>query len=302
MLKPQFKITRQKHTSDYGKFILEPLEKGYGDTLGNSLRRCLLTSIAGAAVTSVKFSSARHQFSTIDGVQEDIVQIILNIKKLRIKYSGEGTATIKLEAKTVGPALAEAIKTPADVEIVNSDLVLAHLTDKKAKLSIEMTVGTGFGFSMAEERKTDTIGVIPVDAAFSPVRRINYKVESTRVGRRTDFDRLIMEIWTDGTLAPKSALEKGAQILVDYFQQIYSPTFDKAEKIEPAQDNESLSLTVEELDLPTRIVNALIRGGYKTVKDLTGAKKEAVSNVKNLGGKSVDIVEEKLKEKGLSFK
>ena len=303
MLKPQFKVKTEKQTSDYGKFVLEPLEQGYGDTLGVALRRVLLSSLKGAAITELRIEGVQHQFSNLEGLKEDIIELILNIKQLRIKYKEEKEIMLKLSAKGPGKVKAADIKTPANVEIINGDLELANLADKKAKLDIEMKLGTGFGFSSAEERKADDIQIIPIDAVFSPIRRFNYKVETTRVGRKTDFNKLILEIWTDGTIEPKQALEEGAENLVDYFKQIYEPVFKKVEKkIKPPKNQGFLSLTVEELDLPTRIINALVKGGYKTVKDLTEVKKAKIVSVKNLGGKSILIVEDKLKEKGVGFK
>jgi DNA-directed RNA polymerase subunit alpha len=307
MLKPQFKVNIDKQTDDFGRFFLEPLEQGYGQTLGNALRRCLLTHLEGAAVTEVKIDGVRHQFTTLEGLKEDIVELILNIKKLRIKYTSGKLdtkgVTLRLEAKGPGGVKASQIKTPAGIEIVNKDLVLAKLADKKSKLSMEMKVQPGIGYSPAEERKIETVGVVPVDALFNPVRRVNYKVEATRVGRRTDFDRLIIEIWTDGSTKPLQVLKQAAQSLVDYFKQVYAPVFEKVTEQTPkkATDEEFLNLTVEELDLPTRIVNALIKGGYKTVRDLAGAKRDAIASVKNLGTKSISVIEKKIKDKGLGF-
>lgn len=307
MLKPQFKVNVDKQTVDYGRFFLEPLEQGYGQTLGNALRRCLLTHLEGAAVTEVKIEGARHQFTTLEGLKEDIVELILNIKKLRIKYTSGKLdtkgVTLHLEAKGPGQVKASQIKTPAGVEIVNKDLILASLADKKSKLSMEMRVQNGIGYSPAEERKVESVGVIPVDALFNPVRRVNYKIEATRVGRRTDFDRLILEIWTDGSIKPLQILDQAAQVLVDYFKQVYAPVFEKATQEAPkkSSDEEFLNLTVEELDLPTRIVNALIKGGYKTVRDLVAAKRQAIASVKNLGTKSISVIEKKIKDKGLGF-
>jgi len=303
MLKPQFKVKSEKQTSDYGKFVLEPLEQGYGNTLGISLRRVLLSSLKGAAITELRIEGVRHQFSNLDGLKEDIIELILNIKKLRIKYEEEKEVMLKLSAKGPGKVKGSDIKTPANVKIINGDLELANLADKKATLNIEMKLARGFGFSPAEEREVDNIQIIPIDAAFSPIKRFNYKVETTRVGRRTDFNKLIIEIWTDGTIKPKQALEEGAENLVDYFKQIYDPVLVKVEKkIKPEKNQGFLSLTVEELDLPTRIVNALVKGGYKTVKDLSEVEKPKIVSVKNLGSKSISIVEDKLKEKGVGFK
>lgn len=305
MLKPQFKATSKKLKKDYGEFVLEPLEQGYGNTLGTALRRCLLTSIRGAAVTEVKISGTRHQFSTIFGLKEDIVELILNIKKLRVKYTGDKPAALKLEAVGYKKVKAEDIKCPANIEIVNKNLVIANLADKKTKLSITMKVEAGTGYSPVEDRKSSKIGVIPIDAVFTPVIRVNPKVASTRVGRRTDLDKLILEIWTDGTIKPKEALEKAAKILSRFFKQIYKPTFkprEAKEEIGTFRSRGALDLTVEELDLPTRIANALRKGGYKTVEDLTKATEKEIAKVKNLGKKSVEIIKEKLKEKEVGFK
>lgn len=303
MIKPQFKVTAKKETTDYGKFILEPLEQGYGQTVGNALRRCLLSSLPGAAVTEVEIDGVRHQFTTLEGMKEDIVELILNIKQLRIKYSGSEETKITLEVKGPKVVTAKDIKTSAGVEIINKDLVLANLADKKSKLKVTMKVGVGLGYATVEERKISAVGVIPVDAAFSPVRLVNYTVESTRVGRRTDFDKLVLEIWTDGTVTPGKTLDEAAHILVAYFKQIYEPVFEKVkeEKETSFEQQEILNLTVEELDLPTRIANALRKGGYKTIKDLRGTKRSDIAKVKNLGTKSVETVVKILKEKGIDL-
>jgi len=303
MLKPQFKITAKQKKADYGQYMIEPLEQGYGQTVGNALRRCLLSSLPGAAVTEVEIDGVRHQFTTLAGMKEDIVELILNIKQLRIKYTGDKEVQLSLEAKGPKKVTAADIRTPAHVTIINKDLVLANLADKNSKLKMKIKVGVGLGYSPVEERKVSTVGVIPTDAAFSPIQRVNYHIESTRVGRRTDYDRLVMEIWTDGTVEPKKALEDAARVLVKYFQQVYEPTFEKVETEEKVslEDQEILNLTVEELDLPTRIANALRKGDYKTVKSLKKAKKAEIAQVKNLGAKSVEVVVNILKEKGITL-
>lgn len=304
MISPTFKIKTEKEEKGYARFALEPLEQGYGQTLGNSLRRCLLSSMPGAAITRIKIDSVKHQFSTLEGMKEDIVELILNIKQIRVIYKGEGEAKLTLNVKGSKEIKAGDIETPAEVKIVNKDLVLAKLTDKKAVFKAEFWVSSGFGYSPAEERKTATLGIIPVDAAFSPVIRVNYNVETTRVGRRTDLDKLIMDIWTNGTIKPKDALDESAKILVGYFEQVYNPKIEPEEepKLVITQDNETLKLTVEELNLPTRIANALRKSGYATVKDLTEGSKKDIAKVKNLGGKSVEVIMEKLKEKNLSLR
>lgn len=305
MLKPQFKVKTKKKQKDYGEFVLEPLEQGYGNTLGNALRRCLLTSIEGVAITEVKISGIKHQFTTISGVKEDVVELILNIKKLRVQYEGKETVNLRLEASGPKKIKAQDVKCPAGVEILNKDQEIANLSDRKSKLSMTMKVKAGIGYSPAEERKSSQIGIIPIDAIFTPVTRVNYKVASTRVGRRTDFDKLILQIWTDGTVKPKEALERSAKILTLFFKQVYKPTFEPKKKSEETitfRNRGVLDLTVEELDLPTRIANALRKGGYKTVEDLTNAPEENVTKVKNLGKKSVEIIKKKLEEKEVGFK
>ncbi len=304
MLKPTFKITALKKKKDYGKFVLEPLPQGYGDTLGNSLRRCLLGSLPGAAITRVKIDGIRHQFSTLPGLKEDMVELILNLKQVKVIYQGKKEVKAILETKGSKVIKAGDIKAPPEVEIINKDLYLATLTDSKSKLKISLWVSSGFGYSPAEERKSSTLGIIPVDASFSPVLRVNYNVKPTRLGRRTDLDKLIFEIWTDSSAKPKEILEYGAKVLVKFFRQIYKPVFAAKEKKKEVKDenNELMNLTVEELDLPTRIANALRRGGFGTVKGLVKVKKDDIAKVKNLGKKSIDIIYQKLAKKGVGVK
>ena len=301
MLKINFKTAAVAETKDYGKFELSPLEPGYGRTVGNALRRVLLSSLPGAAVTSATVAGATHQFTTLSGMREDLVELLLNLKQVRIKYSGDKPVEISLAASGPGKVKAGDLKTPANVTVVNKDLVLANLADSKAKLNVKMTVETGYGYQPATEKSEKTLGEIMLDATFSPVVRVNYTIETARVGRRTDLDKLIIEIFTDGTLKPSEALNESAKILIASFNQIVNPTFEPEEKVAPSivEGNEALRLSVEELDLPTRIANALRRGGYATVKDLAEASRADVAKVKNLGGKSVDIIIDKLKEKGI---
>lgn len=304
MINPTFKIKPEVEKEDYGKFIIEPLQEGYGQTLGNSLRRVLLTSIPGAAVTSVKISGVPHQFSILPGLKEDIIELILNIKKIRLKLHGEKNATLKLSVSGSKEITAADIETPPEVEIVNKDLYLASLTDKKAKLEIEMTAEPGRGYSLSEERKIDTVGVIPIDATFTPITRVNYKVEATRVGQMTNLDKLIIEVWTDGIINPMEAIKEAAKILVSFFIQVYEPKAAVEETgvaVTPAISDEILKMTIEELDLPTRIFNSLVNGGIITVGQLLGTPKKELLKIKNLGTKSLSMVEEKLREKGVAL-
>lgn len=304
MQEPIFEIKKVKETAEYGLFHIEPLAQGYGQTLGTALRRVLLTSLKGTAVTRVKISGVKHQFSTLSGLKQDIIELILNLKQLRLKYDGDKAVKLTLDA--VGPreVTAKEIETPVEVEVVNKDLVLANLADKNSKLRAEIWVECGYGYSPAEERTTDKLGEIVIDAAFSPVIRVNPQVEATRVGRRTDLDKLIFEVTTDGTIKPSEAIKNAAKILVAYFQQVVTPK--KAPKKKALTPTVTVSgvddFTVEEFDLPTRIANALRKGGYATLNDLAQASRSDLAKVKNLGEKSVKIVEAALKIRGAQLK
>lgn len=303
MMDPTFKVKADHETNTYGKFSIEPMTEGYGHTLGNSLRRVLLTSIKGAAFTSVRIDGIRHQFSTLPGLKEDVVEFLLNLKKVRLQIEGDKEVVLSLNKKGEGEIFAGDIKVPAGVTIVNPDHYLGTLSDKKAKLDIEMTAQTGYGYVKADQRKSDTIGLLAVDSIFGPVVRVNYKVEATRVGRDTNLDKLILEIWTDGTVLPRVALEQAARTLVSYFLQIYEPkaVLNEGVAVTPAVSDEILKMRIEELDIPTRIVNALANGGIETVGQLLGTPKVELAKVKNLGGKSLTIVEDKLREKGVAL-
>ena len=304
MIKNNFKTTALVETDDFGKFELSPLEPGYGLTIGNTLRRVLLSSLPGAAITSVTISGVTHQFTTLQGVKEDVVELLLNLKQVRLSYSGEKPVEASLSVTGPKKVMASDLKVPATVKVINKDLVLASLADKKAKLDVKMEISPGYGYDAAKNRQPKKLGEIVLDATFSPVVRVNYKVETARVGRRTDLDKLIIEVYTDGTVKPKTALEVSAKLLIESFTQIVDPTFEpvKETSIDEVEDNEALKLSVEELDLPTRIANALRKGGYATVKDLSSATKSDISKVKNLGGKSIDIILDKLKDKDVILK
>ena len=232
MLNFLFKIKKVKQTSDFGHFIVEPLPRGFGHTLGNSLRRVLLGSLSGAAITQIKINGVKHKFSTLSGLKEDIIELVLNIKQIDLQYEGEKPVKIHLEKSGRGQVKVADIKAPATVKIINKDLVLANLADKKSRLKMEMIVESGTGYLLAEERKSNKVGIIPIDAAFSPVRRVNYRVEDTRVGRQTDLDRLILEITTDGTIKPMEALKEAAKTLVAFFNQVVEPKKIPASKKE----------------------------------------------------------------------
>jgi len=304
MMEPNFIIKTEVDKPGYGMFVIEPLEQGYGHTLGNSLRRVLLSSLSGAALTSVKIAGVPHQFSTLEGLKEDVVELILNLKKVRLSMEdGEG-GVIKLSKKGSGTVTAGDFEVPAGIKIVNSDLVIATLSDKKATLELEATVAKGYGYVQTAEQQVDELGRIPMDSLFSPVVRVNYRVDATRVGRMTNLDKLVMEIWTDETVSPTDALKSAARGLVAFFTQVYDPK-EKVEEEDDAEksaiSDEVLKMRIEELDIPTRIVNAFARGGIETISQLLNTPKADLLKIKNLGAKSLSIVEEKLKEKDVEL-
>ena len=294
-------------TSTYGKFHAEPFERGFGTTIGNSLRRILLSSIAGAAVTSVKIEGVLHEFSTIPGVKEDVTDIVLNIKNLRLKLHTDRPKTVRLRKKGPGEARAKDIIHDADVEVLNPDLHIATL-DKEANLDIEMVIRIGSGYMPAERNKEEgmPIGVIPVDSIFTPVKKVNFTVENARVGRITDYDKLIMEIWTDGGVKPDDALAYAAKILKDHLAIFIN--FD--ETIEPAQEqiedkktefNKHLLRSVHELELSVRAANCLKNANIKTIGDLVQRTESEMLRTKNFGRKSLNEIKEILTEMGLSL-
>src|SRR3972149_2234268 len=302
MNEPFFEVKIEDKKDTYAKFIFSPLERGYGNTLGNSLRRVLLSSLPGAAVTSVRINGVKHQFSTLKGMKEDIVEFLLNLKKVRFSYSSDKPAKASIQTQGEGEVKAKDIKVDGNVKIANPDLFLAYL-NKGSKLDAKLEIESGVGYSPSEDRATGEIGLIPLDASFSPIARVNYKVEETRVGRLTNYDKLILEVWTDGTAEPKDSLMNAAKILVSYFNQIVSPK--KVEKAEKKEEQNELGavgkLSVEELGLPTRVSNALVKAGFETVENLVSAKREELVKVRNLGEKSVKIIEAALGEKGLGL-
>lgn len=300
------KITNLEESDTFGRFVVEPLVQGYGQTIGNSLRRVLLSSLGGAAITAVKISGVSHQFSTIPGVKEDVAELLLNLKQVRLSLSGKDSAKITLSHRGEGDIRAGQIKTVAGVEVVNPDLYLAHLSGAKSKLDIEMTVEKGYGYMLSDEKPQTEVGVIALDALFSPVVRVNYKVEATRVGRRTDFDKLTMEILTDGTVKPSEALKEAAKTLASYFTIFYQPqsrpvTVSDEGQVVSSKNDETVSLTIEELDVPARIVNALRVAKIETVGDLRAYDRKNLLKIKNLGAKSLLEVEKKLKERGVEL-
>ena len=303
------KPTIKTETEDnYGRFIIEPLERGYGTTLGNSLRRILLSSLPGAAVTSIKIDSELHEFTTIPGVKEDVTEIILNLKKLALRLEGDAPKTASINA--VGPKVVTAadIIADPDVEIFNPDLHIATL-DEHASLVMYLNLDTGRGYVPADQNKTDSmpLGVIPIDSIYTPVRKVNYTVENTRVGQITDYDRLILEIWTDGSVSPQEGVSIGAKIMEEHLKLFIDLTdsMDSLEIMvekEEDQKEKALEMTIEELELSVRSFNCLKRANINTVEELTHKSEDDMMKVRNLGKKSLDEVKHKLEELGLSLR
>lgn len=302
------KIETVELTENYGKFIVEPLERGYGLTLGNSLRRILLSSLPGTAVTSVHIDGVLHEFSTIEGVVEDTVDIVLNLKKLLVKLHTDEPVTIRVDANQAGPLRAGDIPTDPSVEILNPDLVIATLQNG-ARLGMDITVSKGRGYVSAEKNKQPDhpIGLIPVDSIFTPVTKVVYAVEDTRVGQITDFDRLVMEVWTNRVIAPDNAVSLAAKVLMEHIRLFINLTDGvgsveiMVEKEEESMDR-LMEMTVEELDLSVRSYNCLKRAGINTVDELVRRTEEDLMKVRNLGKKSLAEINEKLEELGLSLR
>ncbi|MBO9367702.1 MAG: DNA-directed RNA polymerase subunit alpha [Chloroflexi bacterium] len=303
------KIEREAETRNYGKFIISPLERGYGVTLGNSLRRVLLSSLEGAAVTSIRISDILHEFTDIPGVREDVMQVILQIKQLRLKLNGVDNARMLLEVRGEGTVTAADIIAPPEVEIVNPELYLFTVDDPKAYLTIDFVVERGRGYSPAEERSGSLpIGELPVDAIFSPVKKVNWEVASARVGQSTNYDKLIMEIWTDGTISPDRALSSAALILIEHLRLIGGISYEAANLAPTLQEAPALRLStemadtpIEALDLSVRVYNSLKRTGIATVGDvleLLRKGEDAFTSIRNFGEKSMEELRQKMREKG----
>lgn len=303
------KVEREDEARNYGKFVISPLEHGYGVTLGNALRRVLLSSLEGAAVSSVRISDVLHEFSDIPGVKEDVIQLTLQIKQLRLKLHDVDTSHMHLEVRGEGVVTAADIIAPAEVEIINPDLYLFTVDDPKTRLELDMTVETGRGYSPANERSGRLpIGDLPVDAIYSPVKRVNWNVMSARVGQSTNYDRLVLEIWTDGAITPERALGASSKILIDhlrYLAGISEETLMVGVEKEVATGNrltsEAAETPIENLDLSVRVFNSLKRTGITTVGDvleLLEKGDEAVMSIRNFGEKSLDELRQKMQEKG----
>ena len=306
--KPTIECIYSDTDKNYGKFIVEPLERGYGTTLGNSLRRILLSSLPGAAVTSIKIDGILHEFSTVPGVKEDVTAIILNLKKLSVRLNGDTPKRAIINA--VGPkeVTAADIISDGDVEIFNPELHIATL-DENATLVMEINLANGLGYTPADQNKTEStpIAVIPVDSIYTPARKVNFTVQNTRVGQITDYDRLILEIWTDGSISPEESVSIGAKIMQEHLKLFIDLTdsMDSVEIMvekEEDQKEKALEMTIEELELSVRSFNCLKRANINTVEELTHKSEDDMMKVRNLGKKSLDEVKHKLEELGLSLR
>jgi len=316
MERPNPRIETLEHSSNYGKFVVEPLERGYGVTLGNSLRRVLLSSLPGAAITSIKIDGVLHEFATIPGLREDTTELILNLKDLAIKVDGNGNGAVDGEPKVLridkrgqGDVTGADIETPEDVEIVNPEVHIATLADDNAALSMEMTVEVNKGYVLPEkhERYKQQIGVIPVGSAFTPIRKVNFALEATRVGPRSDLERLTMEIWTNGTIQPGDALSRAAQILDEYVQLFFDVSENKVVRPEAqpgllnAMDAKPWDARIEELDFSVRTYNCLKKANIQTIGDLVQTTEDDLMNIRNFGRKSLLEVRDKLSAFGLQL-
>ncbi|MEC1375429.1 DNA-directed RNA polymerase subunit alpha [Heyndrickxia oleronia] len=306
--KPKIETVEVNDDASFGKFVVEPLERGYGTTLGNSLRRILLSSLPGAAVTSIQIDGVMHEFSTIEGVVEDVTSIILNIKKLALKIYSDEEKTLEINVQGEGVVTAADITHDSDVEILNPDLYIATL-GKNAHFRMRMSAVTGRGYTPAEQNKREDlpIGVIPIDSIYTPVQRVNYQVENTRVGQVSNFDKLSLDVWTDGSIGPKEAISLGAKILTEHLN-IFVGLTDEAQNAEIMVEKEEdqkekvLEMTIEELDLSVRSYNCLKRAGINTVQELANKTEEDMMKVRNLGRKSLEEVKAKLDELGLGLR
>ncbi|MGE8207272.1 DNA-directed RNA polymerase subunit alpha [Heyndrickxia sp. NPDC080065] len=306
--KPKIETVEVNDDTSFGKFVVEPLERGYGTTLCNTKRRILLSSLPGAAVTSIQIDGVMHEFSTIEGVVEDVTSIILNIKKLALKIYSDEEKTLEIDVQGEGVVTAADITHDSDVEILNPDLYIATL-GKNAHFRMRMSAVTGRGYTPAEQNKREDlpIGVIPIDSIYTPVQRVNYQVENTRVGQVANYDKLSLDVWTDGSIGPKEAISLGAKILTEHLN-IFVGLTDEAQNAEIMVEKEEdqkekvLEMTIEELDLSVRSYNCLKRAGINTVQELANKTEEDMMKVRNLGRKSLEEVKAKLEELGLGLR
>ena len=308
--KPQYKVTEYDETSNYGKFELEPLEKGFGLTLGNALRRVMLSSLPGSAITSINIEGVNHEFETIDGIYEDVTTIVLNLKNVIVKNLSEEEQVLTINTNKEGVVTAGDLECPTDVEIINKDQVICTIV-KGGKLNMEVTVGNGRGYVRAEANKKllkkAKVGTISMDSNYSPIERVNYEVEEARVGQSTNYDKLIMEIWTDGSMRAEEAIALASRILIEHLDiltklnEIADVTGIMAEKEEDPKVK-ALETSIDDMEFSVRAYNCLKRSGINTMQDLVNRKESDMMKIRNLGKKSLKEVLDKVKAMGLSFK
>lgn len=307
MLHPDFSTKKVEESATYGKFILEPLPLSFGQSMGHALRRTLLSALSGAAITNVKIEGIDHLFSTLKGVKESALEIVLNLKQLKFEAEGAGPFKVSLDVKGPGKVYGKDIE--GEIKPVNTDQYLGEITDEKGKLEMEAIVEIGTGYSSVEERESKEYGFIPVDAYFSPVKKVNFKVSEARVGRKTNYDRLTMEIWTDGSIKPSESLKQSSEVLANFFAYFLSGKDTPVEKVEQSEeearkesiDKKLFEIIIDELSLPSRVINALLREHIETVADLVKAGKEKLTNMKGVGKKSIELIDEELKKMGISL-
>ena len=308
--KPEYKITEYVEKNNYGKFEIEPLERGFGTTIGNALRRVMLSSMPGSAITSVKIDGVMHEFQTIEGVIEDVTTIVLNLKKVVVKKNTDEKVTIKISAKGEGTLTAAALANDTSVEVINPDQVICTLAEG-GKLEMELTIGRGRGYVVADEVKETLrdmkVGTIAIDALYAPIERVNYEVEKARVGHNNNFDRLILEVWTDGSIEPQVAVKEAASILMAQLDKIDEPIFTDAIRGLMKQNEEDpkqkiLETSIDDLELSVRAYNCLKRAAINNVQDLVNKSENEMMKIRNLGRKSLKEVMDKIKDMGLSFR
>lgn len=307
MLDPIFQTKVENQSEKYAQFVFEPLHPSFGNSLGNAFRRTLLSSLKGASIGYVKIEGAPHLFSTIKGVKESVLDIVLNLKQVKFAVNGDGPFSVHLSVKGAGKVYAKSLE--GEAEVVNGDLYLAEVTDDKASLEIDAIVETGYGFIASEEKEEKKTGYITIDSAFSPVERANFRVEEARVGRKSNFERLILEIWTDGSISPQDAMQKAVEVMRGYLSHVFSgkdTAASEGEKSEAGSDSDAAKAKyydtiIDELNLPSRVINALLRENIETVGDLVKRGKENLVGLKGVGRKSIDLVEEELKKMGIKL-
>lgn len=307
MLHPMFFTKTEDQTKDYARFVFEPLHPSFGQSLGNALRRTLLSSLSGAAISYIKIDGAPHLFTTIKGVKESALDIVLQLKQLRFEVPADGRYTIRLSAKGAKKIYGKDIE--GEAKVINDDLYIAEITDAKGKLEIEAIIETGYGFLPSEEKEQKETGFITVDSSFSPVKKVTMRVEEARVGRKSNFDKLILEVWTDGTMSPSDALRESTTILSEYFGHLLSgkdvpqeqtPILVEENKKEEA--NQQLNeIIIDELNLPSRVINALLRENIETVADLIKRGRENLVRLKGVGRKSIDLIDEELEKMSIKL-